>query len=84
MLRERKTAIGSGARYVARDDWIGDGFGTEMAGCGSGWVVSLVVVLSNSGHGWGIVASPVAGFVIAFAVNVNSIMRLLGGVVWQV
>ena len=42
------------------------------------------MVSTRSGHGWGIVGSPVAGFVIAFAVNVNSIMRLLGGVVWQV
>ena len=33
MLRERKTAIGSGARYVARDDWIGDGVGIERLGC---------------------------------------------------
>ena len=33
MLRERKTAIGSGARYVARDDWIGDGVGMCRVVC---------------------------------------------------
>lgn len=84
MLRERKTTIGSGARYVARDDWTGAGLGIGRGIGRDELVWDMLVKSTNSGHGWEIVGSPVVGFAITFAVNVNSIVRLLGWFVWQV